>query len=160
MKKPTTGIRKKPTPPTTRPVRIERRGTPALRRRRPGTRSFKTWAPPISSVAAASTAHPVADPTASAHTTIAAQARTAPGSTGTTTPTMPAAIARATRMIPRSLTFADGPKRSTLAGSSARPSPGALRLDQVVAVLHQVADRVVVGILVEGDGQPVTLVEV
>ena len=83
---------------------IDWRGTPASRRRRPGTSTFTTCAPPINSVATASTAHPVAEPTTSAHTTIAAHASSAPGSTGTTTPTIPVAIARATTTSPRSLT--------------------------------------------------------
>ena len=83
---------------------MDRRGTPASRRRRPGTSTFTTCAPPISSVATASTAHPVAEPTASAHTAMAAHASSAPGSTGTTIPTMPVAIARPTTTSPRSLT--------------------------------------------------------
>src|SRR4051795_2271598 len=97
---------KKPTPASTMPATIDRRGTPALRSRRPGTRYLTTWAPPISSVATPSTPNAVAEPTASAHTAIAAHTSSAPGSTGSTTPAMPAAIATATTTFPRSLTAA------------------------------------------------------
>src|SRR4051794_18075402 len=97
---------KKPTPASTMPATIDRRGTPALRSRRPGTRYLTTWAPPITSVATPSTANAVAVPIASAHTAIAAHTSSAPGSTGSTTPAMPAAIATPTRTFPRSLTVA------------------------------------------------------
>src|SRR4051794_12290318 len=82
---------------------MDRRGAPAARRGRPRTRSLTSWAPPITSVARAITAHAVGEPTTTAHTAMAAQASSAPGSTGTTTPTIPVAIARATTTRPRSL---------------------------------------------------------
>src|SRR3954471_10702410 len=104
-KKPTTGMTKKPTAAASRPAKIDCRGTPASRSRRPGTRTFTSWPPPIRSVAAASAAHPAVEPTARAHTAIAAHTRSAPGSTGTTTPATPTAIARPTRATPRPLTL-------------------------------------------------------
>src|SRR3954454_12482725 len=103
-KNPTTGITKKPTPASTKPTTIERRGTPALRSCRPGTSNLRTWAPPITTDTTASTAQAVAEPTANAHTATAAQTSSAPGSAGTTTPTMPTAIATPTSRIPTSLT--------------------------------------------------------
>src|SRR3954447_13243444 len=54
----------------------------------------------ISTVAATSTAHAVAEPTVTAQTAIAAHASTAPGSTGTTTPAIPTATASPTRKMP------------------------------------------------------------
>src|SRR4051812_8676052 len=118
MKKPTTGIRKNPAAASSRPVRMDPRATPASRRRRPGTSTLTTWAPPIRSVATPSTAHAVVEPSASAHTKIAAHASSAPGRTGTTTPTMPVAIARPTRTDPRSLTPIGFPLRARTGRSS------------------------------------------
>jgi hypothetical protein len=94
---------KNPTTASTSPATMDWRGTPASRRRRRGTSTFTTWAPPMASVATPSTAHAVAPPTASAHTAMAAQASSA-GSTETTIPTMPVAIARPTTISPGSLT--------------------------------------------------------
>ena len=78
-KNPTTGMTKKPTPASTNPTTIERRGTPALRSWRPGTSNLTTWAPPITTDTTASTDQAVAEPTANAHTAIAAQTSSAPG---------------------------------------------------------------------------------
>src|SRR4051794_2178954 len=85
------------------PARIERRGTSASSRRRPGTSSFATCAPPSNTVAAASAANAVVEPVTNAQTPIAAQTSNAPGTTGTTTPAMPTAIARPTTAVQRSL---------------------------------------------------------
>jgi hypothetical protein len=52
---------------------MDRRGTPASRRRRPATSTFTTWAPPVATVATPRTTQAVAPPTASAHTAMAAQ---------------------------------------------------------------------------------------
>jgi hypothetical protein len=60
-----------------------------------------TCEPPISTVAATSVANAVGEARASAQAAIAAQTSSAPGRTGTTTPAMPTAIARATMAIPR-----------------------------------------------------------
>lgn len=63
---------------STKPTMMERRGTPAARRRRPGTIHLTTWAPPITTVTTASTAHPVAEATANAQTPLAIQTSTLP----------------------------------------------------------------------------------
>src|SRR3954468_3236422 len=137
-KKPTTGMTKKPTAGASRPAKSDCRGTPASRSRRPGTRTFTSWPPPIRSVAAASAAHPAVEPTARAHTAIAAHTRSAPGSTGTTTPATPTAIARPTRATPRPLTLPSPPTATAGRRGPPRspPTPPSRRLRRLPVLLR------------------------
>src|SRR4051794_15934607 len=96
MNTPTTGTAKNPTMATNPPTTSERLGTPSARNRRPGIVYLTIWPAAINEVATPTIAQPAAVPTVKPHTTMAAQTSSAPGSTGTTTPTNPMAMHTAT----------------------------------------------------------------
>src|SRR3954453_21192864 len=94
--RPTTGITKNPTTPRTAPSAIVEPGMPTSLSRRPGTAYFTTTPRPSTTAATANTVQAVAPPSWMVQTRIAPSTSNEPGSSGTTPPTTPTAMATAT----------------------------------------------------------------